>query len=210
MINFSESSKVFNGTCATINDDYPDRIDSGSFESDRSDQFDTLTKCQNACYSDENCGFYAHCDSHECDIKCILYSKSFKMTRGVEWTGGLDYWNIGYSCYQLHKPAKKIEKEPRAFHENTPLHNAAYGGHADVVKYFMDSNQVEDKEPLDAEKFTPLHYAASAGHVDVVETLMEFLLPRLGMPGGPKPRGLGARPWAGWGCLVSGSGVRLL
>ena len=36
-------------------------------------------------------------------------------------------------------------------------------------------------------------------------------LPRLGMPGGPKPRGLCARPGcAGWGCLVSGSGLRLL
>ena len=73
------------------------------------------------------------------------------------------YKYLGYSCYQVHEPKKEIEKEPRAYHENTPLHNAAYGGHSDVVKYFMDSNQVEDKEPLDEEKFTPLHYAASAG-----------------------------------------------
>ena len=79
-------------------------------------------------------------------------------------TRGLEYKYIeGYSCYQLHKPALELVKEPRAYHENTPLHNAAYGGHSDIVKYFMDSYEVEDKEPLDAEKFTPLHYAASAG-----------------------------------------------
>ena len=54
-------------------------------------------------------------------------------------TRGLEYKYIeGYSCYQLHKPALELVKEPRAYHENTPLHNAAYGGHSDIVKYFMD------------------------------------------------------------------------
>ena len=93
-------------------------------------------------------------------------------------TRGLEYKYIeGYSCYQLHKPALELVKEPRAYHENTPLHNAAYGGHSDIVKYFMDSYEVEDKEPLDAEKFTPLHYAASAGNSILQNTFdfMEFL-----------------------------------
>lgn len=57
----------------------------------------------------------------------------------------------------------------------TVLHNAAYFGQLNVVKYYTD--QFEDKNPkagVFKDKGTPLDYAASAGHFNVVEYLTPF------------------------------------
>ena len=53
----------------------------------------------------------------------------------------------------------------------TPLHYAAYGGYADIVKIIIktDPKTVLTKTPLEG---TPIHYAARKGHSDIVLLLM--------------------------------------
>ena len=55
--------------------------------------------------------------------------------------------------------------------EYTPLHNAAWGGHKDVVELLIDRGA----DPNIANKYgqTPLHGAVSKGHKDVVQLLLD-------------------------------------
>ncbi|XP_035693855.1 ankyrin-2-like [Branchiostoma floridae] len=55
--------------------------------------------------------------------------------------------------------------------EATPLHEAAYGGHVDVVELLLKAGARVDI--TDRRKATPLHEATSGGHVDVVELLLK-------------------------------------
>ena len=65
----------------------------------------------------------------------------------------------------------------------TPLHYAAFLGHAGVVKALLEGGAHVD--PRDRDGRTPLHYAVAGGHVEVVNVLLSY----------------GASPFAGdrWG-----------
>jgi ankyrin repeat protein len=53
----------------------------------------------------------------------------------------------------------------------TPLHEAAWRGHLDVVHLLLECKA--DVKATDSEGDTPLHHAARNGHVDVVRLLLE-------------------------------------
>jgi len=53
----------------------------------------------------------------------------------------------------------------------TPLHWAAYGGHLDVVKFFVEEVKMKPGDPNHL-LVTPLHWAAVMGHRNVVDYLV--------------------------------------
>ena len=53
----------------------------------------------------------------------------------------------------------------------TPLHYAAWDGHADVAALLLDRGAEVNVKTIDG--WTPLHYAADYGHADVVALLLE-------------------------------------
>jgi len=63
-------------------------------------------------------------------------------------------------------------------HSQTPLHVAAYGGHAELVKYFLTVKDQDIGNPeIDAKDkagWTALHCAASPGHLAICEYLLEM------------------------------------
>ena len=60
----------------------------------------------------------------------------------------------------------------RGFDDNeTPLHVALHGGHADIALLLLEHGA--DANAKDAYKRTPLHLASEDGHVDVVRVLLE-------------------------------------
>jgi ankyrin repeat protein len=54
----------------------------------------------------------------------------------------------------------------------TPLHYAAFLGHAGVVKALLEGGAHVD--PRDRDGRTPLHYAVAGGHVEVVNVLLSY------------------------------------
>ncbi|KAI8498787.1 positive regulation of extrinsic apoptotic signaling pathway via death domain receptors protein [Branchiostoma belcheri] len=61
--------------------------------------------------------------------------------------------------------------EPLLSSGNTPLHEAAYGGHVGVVELLLNAGaQVDSRDGL---KNTPLHEAAEGGHVGVAKLLLK-------------------------------------
>jgi len=61
--------------------------------------------------------------------------------------------------------------ESRSEAGKTPLHFAAEGGRADVVRYLLDKGAAVDARNADGD--TPLHYAAGWGFMDVIALLIE-------------------------------------
>lgn len=69
-----------------------------------------------------------------------------------------------YDYYYLHLgPTDKRDRRP--------LHYAAYGNHADVVRLLLARGA--DVDAIDKDHYTALHAAAAAGAVIVVQQLLE-------------------------------------
>jgi cytohesin len=64
---------------------------------------------------------------------------------------------------------------PNAKNEHgwTPLHRAAYRGHADVARLLLEHGADANAKSKDSFIPTPLHLAAAMGHVDVTKLLLE-------------------------------------
>jgi cytohesin len=64
---------------------------------------------------------------------------------------------------------------PNAKNEHgwTPLHRAAYRGHADVARLLLEHGADANAKSKDSFFPTPLHLAAAVGHVDVTKLLLE-------------------------------------
>ena len=60
-----------------------------------------------------------------------------------------------------------VDEENRA-----PLHNAAYEGHLNIVKYLITDGQA-NVNPCDSKLRIPLHYACQNGHLDTVVFLVK-------------------------------------
>ena len=58
-----------------------------------------------------------------------------------------------------------------AWNRRTPLHEAAMGGHRDIVQLLLEKNA--EIETTDSFEQTPLHLAATGGHRDIVQLLLE-------------------------------------
>jgi ankyrin repeat protein len=57
------------------------------------------------------------------------------------------------------------------FFNQTPLHTALHGGHADIALLLLEHGA--DAKAKDDEERTPLHLASQGGHVEVVRVLLE-------------------------------------
>ena len=67
---------------------------------------------------------------------------------------------------------QKIDKEPRNYNQETPLHYAALQGQADIVEYLLYN--VKDKNPVDRFHKTPLDRAKQGGHQNIVDLIENF------------------------------------
>ena len=57
-------------------------------------------------------------------------------------------------------------------HGYTPLTNAAFNDHLEVVRYLLE--QGADRDKADNYGWTPLHYAANEGHLETAMLLMSY------------------------------------
>ncbi len=68
----------------------------------------------------------------------------------------------------------------------TPLHYAAYFGHADVARFLIETGAEVSVTSMDPLRNTPLHAAAGSGHAEVAEVLLD---------GGADPNALQTGDW---------------
>ena len=66
-----------------------------------------------------------------------------------------------------------IDKNPKGFKGQTPLHDAARNGRIEIVKIILEN--IEDKNPKDTEKWTPFHFAAIKGHAEIVQIFLNLV-----------------------------------
>lgn len=68
----------------------------------------------------------------------------------------------------------------------SPLHYAAYFGHAEVARFLLEAGAEVAPVSMDPLRNTPLHAAASSGHAEVAEVLLD---------GGADPNALQTGDW---------------
>ena len=81
---------------------------------------------------------------------------------------GDDLEMLKYVCQKV--PFRNpIEKDSEG---RTPIHNAAYGGHLEIVNFLV--SYTSDPNVANEDGDTPIHFAAEGGHLEIVKLLVSY------------------------------------
>jgi ankyrin repeat protein len=129
----------------------------------------------------------------------LLLAKYYRQEHVADYLLGLgprlDVFN-GAAAGRLSEAMQQIDNDPALLEAHstdgwTPLHLAAFFGHAPLVDALLGRGAKIDSRSTNAMENTPLHAAAAGGHTEIVERLLK---------GGADP---GAIQHGGWTALHS-------
>ena len=149
----------------------PDNIDTRTYWTDGEGNGLTngvegkLVRCENALHSDRTA-----------EASCARYHKYRALVEIPDDSPivGDEYYSRSMTLVRILTPTKFVEAIPdpnkASSDGNTPIYNAAYYGHADVVKALIEAKA--NVNYADSDGYTPIYWAACNGHADVVKALI--------------------------------------
>jgi ankyrin repeat protein len=117
--------------------------------------------------------------TNEAGQNAFLLAKYYRQEETAQYLLGLQpKLDIFSACVAGLKAevARRIDADPSLLGAHsgdgwTPLHLAAFFGHADLAKALLDRGAQVDARSTNAMKNTPLHAAAAGGHTNLVKLL---------------------------------------